>query len=86
MVCKVISSSFYKLILAFTGVFSKVQSSELMKMALKTLIMASFEFLDTFPAKNVHLFKKAWLVMNKTSFIKFNRIYFHLILHLVVRE
>jgi hypothetical protein len=26
------------------------------------------------------------LVMNKTSFIKFNRIYFHLILHLVVRE
>ena len=51
MVCKVISSSFYKLILAFTGVFSKVQSSELMKMALKTLIMASFEFLDTFSCK-----------------------------------
>ena len=57
-----------------------------MKMALKTLIMASFEFLDTFPEKNGHLFKKAWLVMNKTSFIKSNRIYFHLILQLVVEE
>jgi hypothetical protein len=69
MVCKVISSSFYKLILAFTGVFSKVQSSELMKMALKTLIMASFEFFRYFFLQKMffYLRKHGWLWIKQVS-------------------